>query len=97
MREVSHFLLELRNGSESRDVHEIPPSLPENEVVGGSSSEPAGPAPLSMDPLQSASPETRVSFAMPPPPPLQSSLLFSASCNWVNHPSPVSPWILVMA
>lgn len=64
MREVSHFLLELKNGSGSRDVCEIPPAVPENEVVPGSGSEAAAPpASISLDPLQSASPEARVSIS----------------------------------
>lgn len=63
MREVSHFLLELKNCSESRDVCDIPPSVPEHEVVAGTGAEPVLPAkPISLDPLQSASPETRVSI-----------------------------------
>lgn len=63
MREVSHFLLELKNGSESRGdvVCEIPHSAPENEVGAGSDLGPPPPAtPISLDPLQSASPDTKV-------------------------------------
>lgn len=64
MREVSHFLLELRNGSESREVHEIPPSVPENEALPDPdplASHHLPSMPASVDPLQSASPATRVS------------------------------------
>lgn len=63
MREVSHFLLELKNGSESRGdvVCGIPHSAPENEVGAGSDLDPPPSAtPISLDPLQSASPDTKV-------------------------------------
>eukprot|EP00903_Cladosiphon_okamuranus_P012731 g11902.t1 len=62
MREVSHFLLELKNGSESRGdvVCGIPHSAPENEVGAGSDLDPPPSAtPISLDPLQSASPNTK--------------------------------------
>ena len=62
MREVSHFLSELKNGSESRagDVAcEIPHSAPAHEVGAGSDLDPpASSTPL--DPLQKGSPETKV-------------------------------------
>lgn len=79
MREVSHFLLELKNGSESRGdvVCKIPHSAPGNEVGAGSDLDPPPSAtPISLDPLQSASPETKVgivritdmcSILFPPP------------------------------
>lgn len=63
MREVSHFLLELKNGSESRGdvVCGIPHSAPENEVGAGSDLDPPPSGlPISLDPLQSASPDTKV-------------------------------------
>lgn len=61
MREVSHFLFELRNVSESRDNCEVPRAVPRSEPVSSPSLDPAPPAPpLSLDPLQSASPETKV-------------------------------------
>lgn len=63
MREVSHFLLELKNGSESRGdvVCGIPHSAPENEVGAESDLDaPPSAAPDSLDPLQSASPDTKV-------------------------------------
>ena len=63
MREVSHFLLELKNGSESRGdvVCGIPHSAPENEVGAGSDLDPPpSGTPISLDPLQSASPDTKV-------------------------------------
>ena len=65
MREVSHFLLELKNGSESRGdvVCGIPHSAPENEVGAGSDFDsPLSATPISLDPLQSASPDTKVGF-----------------------------------
>ena len=62
MREVSHFLLELRNTNESRDACEVPRVVPRSEPVSSPSSDPAPPVPpLNLDPLQSASPETKVS------------------------------------
>lgn len=66
MREVSHFLLELKNGSESRGdgICEIPHAAPANEIGAGSDVNPhPSSTPLSLDPLQSASPETKVSYA----------------------------------
>lgn len=64
MREVSHFLLKLKNGSESRDVSDIPPTVPENEVVSGSEHADSAPPPppASLDPLESASAETKVAI-----------------------------------
>ncbi|CAM9740853.1 unnamed protein product [Scytosiphon promiscuus] len=62
MREVSHFLLELKNGSESRGdgICGIPHAAPANEIGAGSDLGPhPSSTPLSMDPLQSASPETK--------------------------------------
>lgn len=63
MREVSHFLLELKNGSESRGdvVCGIPHSAPENEVGAGSGLDsPQSATPNGLDPLQSASSDTKV-------------------------------------
>lgn len=65
MREVSHFLLELKNGSESRGdgICGIPHAAPANEIGAGSDLNPLpSSTPLSLDPLQSASPETKVSY-----------------------------------
>ncbi len=62
MREVSHFLSELKNGSESRagDVAcEIPHSAPAHEVGAGSDVDPP-PSATPLDPLQKASPDTKV-------------------------------------
>lgn len=62
MREVSHFLSELKNGSESRagDVAcGIPHSAPAHEVGAGSDVDPP-PSATPLDPLQKASPDTKV-------------------------------------
>lgn len=56
MREVSTFLLELRNGSESHSVHEIPPAVPENEALQSKDVHVAAPLPSG-------------SAALPPVPP----------------------------
>lgn len=62
MREVSHFLSELKNESKSRDVSEISSSVTKDEPLSRAGSNLAlGPGPASLDPLQSASPEARVS------------------------------------
>ncbi|CBJ27498.1 Ca2+/calmodulin-dependent protein kinase, EF-Hand protein superfamily [Ectocarpus siliculosus] len=62
MREVNHFLLELKNGSESRGegvICEIPHSAPANEVRAGSGLGPSSAENTGLDPLQSASPDTK--------------------------------------
>lgn len=62
MREVSHFLSELKHESQSRDVSDASPSVTKDEQLSGAGSNPAlGHGPASLDPLQSASPEDRAS------------------------------------
>lgn len=65
MREVSHFLLERRNGSESREVvHDIPFATPENKTMPDADPPAPHPPPVppaGVDPFEAASPATKAS------------------------------------